>query len=228
VVGDSTYHGLELHADRRFSRGCCYRFPICIRDAGDLKAEHALATLDERNRFVANLLYELPVGPGKSINVPNRFLNALAGGWQVNCTFADHSGQPFTPELSFNPANTDAGDARPNRIANGNPPSGERTVQHWFDTAAFVPGPAYLFGNAGRNILIGLGAVDTDFSVFKSFGLPGFGEQSTLQFRAEFFNLFNHPQFALPNATVNIPQGGSITSTNNPMRQIQFALKLIF
>jgi hypothetical protein len=96
------------------------------RDARDLKAEHALATFDERNRFVANLLYELPVGPGKSINVPNRFLNALAGGWQANCIFADHSGQPFTPELNFNPANTNAGDARPNRIANGNPPSGEK------------------------------------------------------------------------------------------------------
>ena len=245
VLGDSTYHALQLHADRRFSHGLLLQVSYTYsktqddggeqldgdttyRNAQNLKIEHSLASFDQRNRFVANFLYELPIGKAKFVDIQNRYLNAVAGGWQTNLIFTDHSGQPFTPELNFNPANTNVGDARPNRIADGNLPSDQRTVQRWFDTAAFIAGPSYVFGNAGRNIIIGPGAVNTDFSAFKSFGIPVLGEQGTLQFRAEFFNLFNHPQFALPNATVNIAQGGSITSTNNPMRQIQFALKLIF
>ena len=245
TVGDSTYNALELHVDRRLAKGLLlqvsYTYSKTLDDGGeqldgdtqyrnaqDLKWEHALATFDERNRFVIDALYDLPVGKGQKVNIQNRWLDGIVGGWQANGILTVHSGQPFTPELNFNTANTSAGDDRPNRIANGNLPSGQQTVQQWFNTAAFVAAASYNFGNAGRNVLIGPGATDLDFSLFKSFGIPFFGERGKVQFRSEFFNILNHPQFSLPNATVNIPQGGTITSTANPMRQIQFGLKLIF
>ncbi len=245
VIGDSTYNALELHLDRRFQHGLLaqvsYTFSKAEDDGGEqlagdeqyrnaqnLKWEHSLATFDETNRFVTDILYDLPVGRGKALPIRNRFLDAVVGGWQANGIFTVYSGQPFTPNLNFSTANTTSGDNRPNRIANGNLPSSQRSVHNWFDTAAFVAAQEYTFGNSGRNVLFGPGATNLDFSMFKSFGVPMFGENGTLEFRSEFFNFFNHPQFGLPNAVVNIPQGGTITSTSSSMRQIQFALKLIF
>ncbi|MBV9085695.1 MAG: TonB-dependent receptor, partial [Acidobacteriaceae bacterium] len=245
VVGDSTYEALQLHVDRRFAHGLLFQLSYTYskteddggeqldgdtqyRNAQNLKAEHSLAAFDERNRFVTDVLYQIPVGKGKALNIQNPLLDVVIGGWQANGILTIRSGQPFTPELNFNTANTTAGDNRPNRIGNGDLPSGQRTIQRWFDTSAFIAAASYNFGNAGRNILIGPGATNVDFSLFKSFAVPFLGEAGTVQFRSEFFNTLNHPQFALPNATVNIPQGGTITSTASPMRQIQFGLKLIF
>lgn len=243
VIDNSIYSALEARVERGLSHGLqmllSYTYSkaidlggeqldgdVTLRDARDINAERGLATFDERHRFVTSFVYALPVGKGQALNLPNRFVDAALGDWQINGVFTAYTGQPFTPELSYSPANS--GDNRPNRIAGGNLPSDERSVARWFDTSAFVAGPAYVFGNAGRNILIGPGAVNLDFSAFKSFPVPILGERGSLQFRGEFFNLFNHPQFSLPNSTVNIPQGGAITSTASAMRQIQFGLKLLF
>jgi outer membrane receptor protein involved in Fe transport len=243
VIGASSYHALETRLERALSHGLqflvSYTYSKAIdsggeqldgdttlRNAQNIDAERSLATFDERHRFVTSFLYALPVGKGQALNLSNRYLDAALGHWQINGVFTDRSGQPFTPELNFSPANS--GDGRPNRIADGNLPSGQHTVAHWFDTSAFQAGPNYVFGNAGRNIVIGPGAVNVDFSAFKSFPMPFLGENGSAQFRAEFFNILNHPQFSLPNSTVNIPQGGSITSTASAMRQIQFGLKILF
>jgi hypothetical protein len=123
-------------------------------------------------------------------------------------------------------ANTGA--ARPNRIADGNLPSDQRSTANWFDKAAFIAPTPYNFGNAGRNILIGPGATNLDASIFKNFPLRMLGEGGQVQFRAEAFNSLNHPQFGQPNTRVDIAQGGTITSLSNDMRQIQFALKILF
>src|SRR5262249_51224921 len=105
----------------------------------------------------------------------------------------------------------------------------------WFNTAAFVPAPAGTFGNAGRNVVIGPRTNSADFSVMKVMQIA---ERANLQFRAEFFNIFNHPNFALPNVTVNSSAFGTIASTTdvantNPLgdggpRLLQLALKVVF
>jgi hypothetical protein len=103
------------------------------------------------------------------------------------------------------------------------------SVERWFDTTVLTP--AARFGNLGRNVVIGPGFNNTDFSVIKNTRL---GEGMRAQFRAEFFDLFNHANFGQPGNVVGTPAFGRITSTRFPTgesgssRQVQFALKLIF
>jgi hypothetical protein len=237
VLGNSNYNAFETRLQRALSHGlqmlASYTYSKTIdiggeqldgdttlRNARNIDAERSLATFDERHRFVTSVVYALP------FTLSNRLADAVLGHWQINGILTARTGQPFTPQLNFSPANS--GDSRPNRIADGNLPSDQRSVARWFDTSAFQAGPNYVFGNAGRNILTGPGAVNLDFSTFKAFPVSVLGEAGSVQLRAEFFNFLNHPQFGLPNSTVNIPQGGTITSTLAPMRQIQFGLKLLF
>lgn len=243
-MGNSNYQALQMHGERRFASGlsvvASYTYAkfidlsegglaadLAVRNARDVFWEKALSTADMRHRFVVSYLYELPFGTGKRFKIGNAVANGVLGNWQVNGITTIHSGQPFTPELNFSSANT--GDNRPNGLRNGNLPSGQRTPTHWFDVTAFAAAPNYLFGNAGRDIVTGPGAVNFDFSLFKRFPVRKLlGELGEVQFRGEFFNLFNHPQFGQPNATVNIPQGGTITFLSNSMRQIQFGVKILF
>jgi hypothetical protein len=103
------------------------------------------------------------------------------------------------------------------------------TIDKWFDTSVFTA-PAR-FGNLGRNVVVGPGFNNTDFSVIKTTKL---GERERLQFRCEFFDVFNHPNFGQPGNVVGTPDFGRITKTRFPTgesgssRQVQFALKLMF
>jgi hypothetical protein len=199
-----------------------------VRQATNIFAERALSSSDQTHRFVVAYLYDLPFGKGQRFAINNPVLNAIAGNWQLNGVTTIQSGLPFTPVLSSNPSGS-SGNARPNRYSNGNLPSGERTVSHWFDTAAFLPTPTpYNIGNAGRDIVFAPGGVNFDFSAFKRFLVKQLGEAGEVQFRAEFFNILNHPQFAPPNAQVNTPVGGTISTLANAMRTIQLGLKVIF
>ena len=151
----------------------------------------------------------------------NGVANVILGGWQINGIATLQSGLPYTPTLA---SSTVDATSRPNRIANGtidNPgPS------RWFDPAAFVQPAQFQYGNAGRNILDGPGRVNFDFSLFKDFPIT---EQVKVQFRTEFFNVFNTPQFDLPNATIFSGAAvGTITGIVGIPRQIQFGLKIVF
>lgn len=97
-------------------------------------------------------------------------------------------------------------------------------ANRWFDTLAFVSPPAFTYGNAGRNIHYGPGRGNLDFSLFKDFR---FTEKYRVQFRTEFFNLTNTPQFDLPNATIGTSAAGTISGIVGIPRQIQFGLKLV-
>jgi hypothetical protein len=119
---------------------------------------------------------------------------------------------------------------RPNQFRNGNLPRDRRSKDLWFDVTAYEALPdsnVYFFGNAGRNSLIGPGANVFDGSLRKEFALT---ERQRLEFRAEFFNSFNHPNYAQPDNFVDDDPGvaGQITSLAIPMRQIQFGLKYSF
>jgi hypothetical protein len=243
-LGNSEYEAVEARVERQYVNGVSmlltYTYGKTIdnggvqlgggdtnyRDVRNLRAERARAAFDIESRLVLSALYDLPFGRTRHFRISNPVVNTILGDWQLNTIAIVRSGFPFTPELGFSTANT--GDPRPNRIGNGNLSADRRTIQHWFDTAAFVAAMSFNFGNAGRDILNGPGATNFDFSTFKRVPVRKLGESGEVQFRGEFFNLFNHPQFSNPNNRVDLPQGGTITNTSHAMRQIQFGLKLLF
>jgi Carboxypeptidase regulatory-like domain/TonB dependent receptor len=164
------------------------------------------------------------------------------GGWQIGGVFEASTGVPFTPGFggdALGVKSTDPNIDVPNLIAgsdcgslvnSGNPVS-------YIKTQCFaVPNPITLRGNLGRNTLIGPGLVNFDFSLFKNNYIKKISDRFNVQFRAEFFNILNHPNFAPPLDNRNIfdstggrvANAGLITSTQTPSRQIQFAVKLIW
>jgi hypothetical protein len=112
---------------------------------------------------------------------------------------------------------------RPHRVRDGSLPAGQRDPMRWYDLDAFVAPPAFVYGNSGRNILRAPGRANTDVGVARLFALT---ESVHLQFRGEFFNLFNTPQFGLPGMTVGAAGAGIIGTVVAPERQIQLALRL--
>ena len=114
---------------------------------------------------------------------------------------------------------------RADRSGSGELDRSQRTIERFFDIAAFRPPGQYAFGTGGRNILRGPGYVNIDFSVFKNIRIA---ESQNLQFRSEFFNLTNTPQFGLPDGTLGSFSFGRISSLAGEMRQIQFSLKFLF
>jgi carboxypeptidase family protein len=239
--GLSSYHAFQFSAEKRLSNGfnflAAYTFGHSIdnvptsfgggadgpvpQDIRNRSADRGNSGFNIRHRFTYSANYQLPFGKGKAHMNDNGVANAILGGWQINGIATLQSGLPFTPTLA---SSTVDATSRPNRIANGkidNPgPS------RWFDPAAFVQPAQFQYGNAGRNILDGPGRVNFDFSLFKDFPIT---EQVKVQFRTEFFNVFNTPQFDLPNATIFSGAAvGTITSIVGIPRQIQFGLKIVF
>jgi len=184
------------------------------------------------HNFTASFVYALPVGKGKAFGTHmSGVANALLGDWQINGIERITSGFPLSMATTNNSGAVFINNSnRPDRICNGrlsNP-----TVARFFDTSCFVDPPAGALGNSTRTPLFGPGFVDTDFSAIKNIRLA-FHEGTSLEFRAEFFNIFNHPQFYQPGQFVDAgppPSGnfGAITGTVNNPRLIQFALKLVF
>jgi hypothetical protein len=231
-----------------------------IQNAHNVAAEKGPTTPDFRHQLSVSYVYELPYGKGKRFGSgANAAAQAVLGGWQVAGVTTAHSGEAFDVLLNFDPTNTGAFPPRPDIIHNPqdfsfniagqqalavkgcNP--GHQTLNCWFNQAAFTLPPlapgqtvAREFGDAGRAILRGPDLVNFDFSAYKTFEL---GERFGLTFRAEFFNIFNHPNFNLPNVGSgggssgagfsNAPGGAAITQTiPDAQREIQFGLKLQF
>jgi hypothetical protein len=170
-------------------------------------------------------VYSLPVGrKQRFLHSAPVWVDGILGGWQTSWNVNLQSGQYFTPSFSgFDPSNTATFGGRPDRIGNGNLPTGERSISRWFDASAFkIPGcpdatpvcssPANIgrFGNSGLNVLEGPGIKDLDFALMKRFSL---GDRARVQFRVNMVNAFNHPNFAVPRANIS-SRGtvGTITS----------------
>jgi len=244
--GNSIYHALQVKGEKHLSHGlyflsaftyskaindlpeiCCAQpFP---QNSYDIGAERGLADFDQKLRWVFSFDYELPFGGSRS-HLNSRALDALFGGWHVGGIYTLASGFPFSPLIGSDPSNTGSqGLLRPNQLRNGNLPRDQRSPNLWFDINAFaIPDPStFVFGNAGRNTLIGPGQNVFDGSLRKVFAVT---ESQRIEFRAEFFNAFNHPNFAQPDNFIDDGPGvaGTITSIAIPMRQIQFGLKYSF
>jgi hypothetical protein len=239
----STYHALQAKVERRFSKGLAllssYTWSKALdnsssgedngtatnpQDSMNWRAEKGLSNSDVRHRWVTSGVYEVPIGRGKPLLQGNRILRAILGDVQLGGIFVISSGVPFSPGINGNPANT-VGGLRPDRVADGNLPRDERSVDRWFDVSAFRTPEPFTFGNAGRHILIAPGLVNLDGIVQRNFPI---GEDRRLELRGEFFNLANTPHFGIPNATTDLEQGGQITSTASPARQVQIGLRLQF
>ena len=183
------------------------------------------------------MVYDLPFGKGKAFGSNwNGITSAVLGNWEVNGIVRLLSGFPIFIVANNNQSgvnftnNNGSNENRPNRVCNGK--LSNWTLNQFFNTSCFVDPPPGQLGNATRTPLFGPGFSNTDFAAIKNFPLP-FREGMSLQFRAEFFNLFNHPQFFEPtNFTpyedVDSAGFGLINSTVNNPRLIQFALKLRF
>ena len=179
------------------------------------------------HRFSLNGVWELPVGRGRRIGSQmHSALNFLLGGWQMSAMLVLRTGNPFTIGILGDNLNTGGGYTQvPHRISEPTLPRGDRTRARFFDTSAFVRPALYEIGNAGRNILIGPGARNLDGSISKQFRLD---ETKTFQFRAEFFNATNHPNWANPGATLGTAAFGTITNNDNLPRVMQLGLKFLF
>jgi hypothetical protein len=240
-VVDANYNSLQAQVERRFTNGfsllAAYTWGHSIDDgpsqvdsvvapqyAYDFAAERGNSAYDVRNRLVVSSLYELPFGKGKAFLSDSRVGNAIAGGWLLTGIFSAQSGLSFTPVESVDGSNTGT-TQHPNRIGNGNLSSSARTIRHWFDTSAFPTPAQYTFGNSGRNILTGPGFHNVDLGLSRTIPLI---ERTSLEIRAEAFNIFNTPQFGLPNATLGQSTTAVISSVTNPQRQLQLAAKIHF
>jgi hypothetical protein len=241
--GNSTYHAFQLKAEKKTSQGLyflsAFTFSKSINDQPEiccnspwpqnsynLAAEKGPSDFDNRERWVTSLDYALPVGKGQKFLSQGGVADAILGGWHLGGIINFRSGFFFSPQMGYDPTNTGSqGLLRTDRIGNGDLP--HRSWMLWFNTADFPLPTCYCFGDAGKNILEGPGEKTADLSARKYFNLT---EQVHLEFRAEFFNAFNHAVFSQPDPYITDGPGaaGVITSTVIPQRQIQFALKLEF
>jgi Carboxypeptidase regulatory-like domain len=203
---------------------------------GASKMDKGLSQIDLTHNFTASVVYDLPFGKGKQYGGNwGGAANAILGGWEVMVLEHAISGFPLFLVNSNNNSGVNFqwnGLAlnRPDRVCNGR--ISNWTVNEYFDPSCFVSSQAGELGNSTRTPLYGPGLVNTDFSAVKNFPLS-FREGMALQFRAEFFNLWNHPQFFTPGQDIAAgppPTGnlGVINQTVNNPRLIQFALKLRF
>ena len=241
---NSNYNALQLRFQQRLTRGfaalASYTWSKSLDDAsnffssaGDpnfpqnsfnVAAERGRSNFDVAHRLSVSYSYAFPFKQNDG------FAATLLNGWETFGIVTLQTGRPFTVALLSEIDNSGTGRSilgfgandRPNLV--GNPELSDPTTLQWFNTAAFAfPAPG-TFGNAGRNILEGPGFQNVNASLLKNTRIT---ERVNLQFRAEAFNLFNHPNFNLPDNFLGSPTFGRITSARDP-RHIQFGLKLLF
>ena len=193
---------------------------------GTAKADWALSQIHLTHNFTASVIYDLPFGRGRRFgNDWSGVTNAIAGGWQVNVIEKITSGFPlFLVTSNGSGVNFASSTNRPDQRCNGRRDG--TNLQEFFDTSCYDNPVTGELGNASRTPLYGPGFVNTDFSAVKIFQLPREGMH--LEFRAEFFNLFNHAQFFTPGQDKSASDFGVISRTVNNPRLVQFALKFSF
>ena len=198
------------------------------------KLDWSLSQINLDNSFTGSVIYDLPFGHGKQFGSSwNGLTNSVLGGFQLTLIERLSSGFPVPLIDSNNQSGVyfqNGGNGnnynRPSQVSGCNTYSANHSHLQWINPSCFVAPPLDELGNAARVPVVGPDFVNTDFSVIKQFALPR--EGMGLNFRAEFFNLFNHPQFGMPVNDVSAIGFGSVNSTVNNPRLVQLALKLAF
>ena len=251
-AGGSTYYGGEVKLTKQSSSSlllqAAYTYAKAVDDSTEpfsdqqsrpdgpqdtsyLRGIRSASPFDITQRLVVTAFYTLPFKDGKGrACAGSRLLCRAIANWQASTMVTVQSGFPITPVLATNGLNNGSFQL-PNRVGDGNLPSGRRSYLHWFNTNldpsdpdhAFETPPLYQYGNAGYDIIRGPGLATADAALDRRFSLS---EKLRLRARVEVFNLFNRANFALPNRILGVESSGVISHTVTPPRQIQSALRM--
>ncbi len=233
----SNYNAGYLKLEQRLSHGLSYILAYTFSkniDSGaagmnsyNRRPERGLAVNHFPHNFIASYVWQLPLGKGRAMNIQNKVLDAVVGGWQFSGITNFRSGPYLTIVVANDLANVLAGEQRAN--ATGIAPSrlDPRTSGLLgFDRAAYSTPSRGVFGNLGRTTQQGFGVNNWDMGINKDFPISKLGEASRLQLRFEFFNIFNHTQFNNPGTTVNVPATYGLVNSARDPRILQIAGKL--
>ncbi|MBL8179468.1 MAG: TonB-dependent receptor [Bryobacterales bacterium] len=240
--GGSKYHSLQTRVEHRGKNGLnvslAYTWSHYLANAGNINGggngppqdnrcyacEWGSTPDDRRHMLVLNHIYEIPLGKGRK-HLNQGALAHVLGNWNVNGIWTMQAGEHFTPGLAAAVSNSAGGGGdRPDRIRDGNLDAGSRTIDRWFDLAAFATPAQFNYGNAARGILVGPGLFNVDAGVHRVFPV---NDRLRLTYRLEMFNAFNRANFGVPNSNIGNAVAGQISSTA-PARSMQMALKLAF
>jgi hypothetical protein len=251
-VANSAYHAMQVRFEKPFARGlqllATYTWAKSIDNAsvGGLSwlagistslqnpnnrgLERSLSAFDIPHVLGVSYVFEMPFGRGKALGSTwNPVVNAILGGWKTNGIWRFSSGQPLALSLSQGQSLPTYGAQRPNLTGALLKTSSDNFLSQYFANpeVAVKPKP-YTLGNAPRTVgsVRAPGVNSANLSLLKSFGLRALTEDAMLEFRAEAFNAFNHPQFCGPNTSIDSGNFGKVTSTCNAPRELQLGLKL--
>ncbi len=240
--GAAKYHSMQMRVEKRARGGLtislAYTWSHFLSNGGNIngggnappqdarcyRCEWGSMPEDRRHIAVFNHVWEVPFGKGRryATGGPAAF---VLGGWSVNGIWSMSTGEHFTATSATAVSNSAGGGGdRPNRIADGNLPKDQRTIDRWFDLTAFASPAQFTFGNSGRGILVGPGNFNVDAGIHRQFAIS---ERYKLTFRWEMFNSFNRANFVSPNSAIGNAQAGQISATA-PARIQQAALKFVF
>lgn len=247
--GNTSFHSLQSKVEHRFSGGFTVLASwIWSKGIGDirggsptgqapgsgyqnpanLRAERGPLDTQLAHAFVLSEIWDVPYGRGSRFGSHlHPVLDTFLGGWSLGGIVTLTTGRPFNITVSGDPANSGQTN-RPDLVGDPEAVPGGSSVAQFFNTAAFQANKPFTYGNLGRNALIGPGFSNVDSSLMKRAVLFKAADQPLdLQFRWEFFNIFNHPNFGFPGTTLGTPTFGQLTSAS-PGRKMQVGLKLIF
>lgn len=243
-AGTSSYHSLQTKLVKRFTDGLAvnvaYTYSKSIDTqstdtgtGGDIsgtenpfdihRSMRGPSAFDIRQRLVVNYVWELPFGARKQY-LQKGAGAILLGDWQMTGILSTQSGYPFT--VSANSTTNNGTGGRPDRLWDGSLES--PTLNAWFDVSCFASPIPFAYGNSGRNILRADPFTNFDAGLYRNFRISKLGESGQLQFRAEFFNIFNHPNFGLPGRNINTVATRAVVVRAYDARLLQFGLKLNF
>ena len=255
--GIHNYNSLNVVGERKFSKGLHYQLGwTWAHNLTDSQSDSEQGSLPEdayarhreyenvnytpRHRLVGSLLYDLPIGRKRAFfSGMNRVTDLVVGGWTISSTLAAQTGSFFSSTFNgFDVSNTNTVGGRPDRIADGNLPTSQRSITRWFDAPAFaVPGDINAdlrpdvnvgrFGNSAPSVLVGPGTFDLSAGLHKDFALT---ERIRATLQGTFRNVLNHPNYGTPATNIRAANVGIITSLNGLAgpRSGQVALRVEF
>lgn len=247
--GNSTYHALNLKAEKRYSNGLNFlanytwsKFLDDVEAGNEVtggegngythielrKLDKSYSGNDMRHRLMASSLYELPFGKGKPVNIENAFANAVLGGWSIGGIVELRAGTPWGPIELTNTTNTFSAAQRPNVSCDPTLDSGRSRadmLNQYFSTSCFSAPGTGIFGNAARTMGFGPGYIGIDASITKRWAIK---ERYGLNFRSDIYNVPNRPNFGAPAAVRGRGDFGRVNSTIGTGRQIQLSLRFEF
>ncbi len=240
-VGDSIYHGFTLRAERSYSNGLLFQVSFTgaklidnvnerfiggtnYVDPYNLNRSRSISAADISRRFVANYVYELPFGHGKKF-LSTGIASWILGNWQTSSILSAQNGTPLSITGACNFSGASGYGCYADRLKDGNLASGQ-SMNRWFDTAAYASAAQYSFGTGSRT--------EPDLRNPGTFGFDSvmsrwqpIRERMRVQFRAEFYNILNHPNLGAPSTSITSSTYGQITSKSSN-RTITMALRLEF